>query len=117
MYWTPPTRPSVGMATSSAADGPPGPPAGKLEPRLGDRKIDGELAGLGARVSASTEWEILTNAAIDPAPRRSGPAWSLSLRSQAEAIEACDFFTAGLLDGESRRIPRDRGPPSKPGTC
>ena len=30
---------------------------------------------------------------------RSGPAWSLFLRSQAEAILACDFFTAGLLDG------------------
>jgi len=36
---------------------------------------------------------------IDPAPRRSGPAWSLFLRSQAEAILACDFFTADLLDG------------------
>jgi putative transposase len=34
-------------------------------------------------------------------PRRGGPgpAWSLFLRSQAEAILACDFFTAGLLDG------------------
>ena len=30
---------------------------------------------------------------------RSGPAWSLFLRSQAEAILACDFFTADLLDG------------------
>jgi putative transposase len=43
--------------------------------------------------------EILKNAGIDPAPRRSGPAWSLFLRSQAEAIVACDFFTADLLDG------------------
>ena len=34
-----------------------------------------------------------------PAPRRTGPAWSLFLRSQAEAILACDFFTADLLDG------------------
>ena len=34
-------------------------------------------------------------------PRRGGPdpTWSLLLRSQAEAILACDFFTAGLLDG------------------
>jgi transposase InsO family protein len=48
---------------------------------------------------ASTVWEILKNAGIDPAPRRSGPAWSLFLRSQAEAILACDFFTASLLDG------------------
>ena len=31
--------------------------------------------------------------------RRTGPAWSLFLLSQAEAILACDFFTADLLDG------------------
>jgi transposase InsO family protein len=41
----------------------------------------------------------LKKAGIDPAPRRTGPAWSLFLRSQAEAILACDFFTAELLDG------------------
>ena len=44
-------------------------------------------------------WEILENAGIDPAPRRTGPPWSQFLRSHAEAILACDFFTAGLLDG------------------
>jgi Integrase core domain len=44
-------------------------------------------------------WEILKNAGIDPAPRQTGPTWSLFLRSQAEAILACDFFTASLLDG------------------
>ena len=68
-------------------------------PGWGYRRIHGELAGLGVRVSASTVWEILKNAGIDPAPRRSGPAWPLFLRSQAEAILACDFFTADLLDG------------------
>ena len=36
---------------------------------------------------------------MDPAPRRTAPTWSLFLRSQAEAILACDFFTAELLDG------------------
>jgi len=65
----------------------------------GYRRIHGERAGLGVRVPASTVWEILKNAGIDPAPRRSGPAWPLFLRSQAEAIAACGFFTAGLLDG------------------
>jgi putative transposase len=35
---------------------------------------------------------------IGPARRRTGPTWSQFLRSQAEAILACDFFTAGLLD-------------------
>jgi len=68
-------------------------------PGWGYRRIHGELAGLGVRVSASTVWEILKKAGIDPAPRRTGPTWSLFLRSQAEAILACDFFTADLLDG------------------
>jgi transposase InsO family protein len=36
---------------------------------------------------------------MDPAPRRTGPGWPQFLRSQAEAILACDFFTADLLDG------------------
>src|SRR5450432_3856132 len=68
-------------------------------PGWGYRRIHGELAGLGVKVAASTAWEILRKAGIDPAPRRTGPAWSLFLRSQAEAILACDFFTAELLDG------------------
>ena len=36
---------------------------------------------------------------MDPAPRRTAPTWPQFLRSQAEAILACDFFTADLLDG------------------
>jgi putative transposase len=68
-------------------------------PGWGYRRIHGELAGLGVKVAASTAWEILKNAGIDPAPRRTAPTWSLFLRSQAEAILACDFFTADLLDG------------------
>src|SRR6266480_4369642 len=68
-------------------------------PEWGYRRIYGELAGLGVGVSASTVWEILKKAGIDPAPRRTGPAWSQFLRSQAEAILACDFFTVDLLDG------------------
>ena len=68
-------------------------------PGWGYRRIHGELACLWVRPSASTVWEILKKAGIDPAPRRTGPAWSLFLRSQAEAILACDFFTADLLDG------------------
>jgi putative transposase len=68
-------------------------------PGWGYRRIHGELAGLGVKIAASTAWEILKKAGIDPAPRRTGPAWSLFLRSQAGAILACDFFTADLLDG------------------
>jgi putative transposase len=73
-------------------------------PDWGYRRIHGELAGLGVKIAASTVWEILKKAGIDPAPRRTGPGWSQFLRSQAEAILACDFFTADLLDGTQAYI-------------
>ena len=73
-------------------------------PGWGYRRIHGELAGLGVKVAASTVWEILKNAGIDPAPRRTGPAWSQFLHSQAEAIMACDFFTAGLPGGTQAHV-------------
>ena len=57
-------------------------------PEWGYLRIHGELAGLGVKVAASTVWEFLKKAGIDPAPRQSGPAWSQFLRSQAEAILA-----------------------------
>jgi transposase len=59
-------------------------------PHWGYRRIHGELAGLGVKVAASTVWEILKNAGIDPAPRRTRPGWSQFLRSQAESAES-DF--------------------------
>jgi transposase len=67
-------------------------------PGWGYRRIHGELAGLGIKVAASTVWETLRASGIDPAPQRTGPTWSQILRSQAEAILACDFFTVDLLD-------------------
>ena len=70
-------------------------------PGWGYRRIHGELAGLGVKIAAS---EILKKAGIDPAPRRTGPAWSQFLRSQAEAILACDFFTADLLNGTQAHV-------------
>ena len=71
---------------------------------MGYRRIHGELAGLGVKIAASTAWEILKKAGIDPAPRRTGPTWSQFLRSQAEAILACDFFTAELLDDTQAHV-------------
>ena len=73
-------------------------------PGWGYRRIHGELAGLGMKIAASTVWEILKKAGIDPASRRSVSTWSQFLRSQAEAILACDFFTADLLDGTQAHV-------------
>ncbi len=43
--------------------------------------------------------EPCRQAGIEPALRRSGPVWSQFLRSQADAILACGFFTASLPGG------------------
>jgi hypothetical protein len=61
-------------------------------PTWGYRRVQGELAGLGYQIGASTVWKILKAAAIDPSPRRSGPTWAQFLRAQAGAILACDLF-------------------------
>jgi putative transposase len=47
---------------------------------------------LGLKVAASTAWQILTDAGIDPAPGRSSSTWAQFLRTQAEALMACDFY-------------------------
>jgi transposase InsO family protein len=61
-------------------------------PAWGHRRIQGELARLGHAIAASTVWEILHAAGIDPAPRRAGPTWREFLGAQAHAIIACDFL-------------------------
>ena len=60
-------------------------------PTWGYRRIQGELVGLGHRLAASTVWEILRSAGIDPAPLRSGPTWRQFLAAQAHAILAVAF--------------------------
>ena len=89
-HWTQPQRPPGRPSTSAelrrlalrlAAE----------NPTWGYRRIHGELAGLGHRLAASTVWQILKNARIDPAPTRSEVTWSQFLRSQAAV--ACDFAT------------------------
>ena len=44
-------------------------------------------------------WEILRQAGMDPAPERSGDTWADFLRSQADALLACDFFETVTLTG------------------
>ncbi|WAP55037.1 integrase core domain-containing protein [Streptomyces sp. S465] len=71
----------------------------KENPSWGYRRLHGELLVLGVRVGASTVWEILKEAGIDPAPERNSSTWASFLRSQAEALLACDFMETVTLSG------------------
>ena len=66
-------------------------------PRWGHRRICGELAKLGFRVSATSIRRLLAQAKLEPAPRRDGPSWREFLHAQAASIIACDFFTVESL--------------------
>jgi transposase InsO family protein len=68
-------------------------------PSWGYRRLHGELLVLGVRVAASTVWEILTEAGIDPAPERARSTWAAFLRPQADALLACDFLETVTLTG------------------
>jgi len=61
-------------------------------PTWGHRRVQGELVRLGHRIAASTVWQILHDAGLDPAPRRSGPTWHQFLTAQAKAVLAVDFL-------------------------
>ncbi|WP_218034615.1 integrase core domain-containing protein [Acrocarpospora corrugata] len=61
-------------------------------PGWGHRRIHGELTRLGHKIAASTVWNVLNRAGIDPAARRSGPTWKQFLTAQAEHIVAVDFL-------------------------
>jgi putative transposase len=52
--------------------------------------VQGELVKLGHHVAAPTVWQILHDAGIDPAPRRTGPAWKQFLTAQARGILVAD---------------------------
>jgi putative transposase len=66
-------------------------------PNWGYKRVHGELVGLGFTLSASSVWNILRAAGVDPAPRRVSPCWREFLRQQASVIIECDFFTIETL--------------------
>jgi transposase len=66
-------------------------------PTWGYRRVQGELIRLGHRIAASTVWQILHDAGIDPAPRRSGPTWRQFLTAQAQAVLAVDFVNVDTV--------------------
>ncbi|SDT80709.1 integrase core domain-containing protein [Actinoplanes derwentensis] len=65
----------------------------------GYRRIHGELLVLGVKVAASTVWEILKGAGVEPAPERTSNTWAVFLRSQGHAIIAADFLETTALTG------------------
>jgi hypothetical protein len=65
----------------------------------GYRGIHGELVGPGITLAPCTVREILKRHGIEPAPDRDHTTWSGFWRGQAQAIIACDFFTATTLTG------------------
>jgi putative transposase len=105
-------------------------------PGWGHRRVQGELTRLGHRIAASTVWQILHAAGIDPAPRRSGPTWKQFLTAPARGIIAVDFvhvdtvllrrvYALIVIEHGTRRAhlagitahPTARGPRRPPATC
>ena len=106
-------------------------------PGWGYRRIHGELTGVGYNLAPSTVWQILKDADIDPAPRRSGQTWRMFLAGQAKTILAVDFFHVDtvflrrlyvmlfFIEHGTRRVhlagitahPTGSGWPSRPVTC
>jgi transposase InsO family protein len=79
----PPTRPTIQtLVLRLAAE----------NPTWGYRRIAGEIAGLGRKVSPATVWAIMKKAGFDRAPHRGDPTWAQLLKTQAKGILAADFF-------------------------
>ena len=73
-------------------------------PSWGYRRVHGELITLGIKIAPSTVWEILKQKGLDPAPERASTTWADFLRSQADALLACDFIETVTLNGQRQYI-------------
>jgi putative transposase len=66
-------------------------------PAWGYRRVHGELARLGYQLSAATVRRILRARGYRPAPPGIDTSWRKFLRTQAQGLLACDFFTVDTI--------------------
>jgi putative transposase len=66
-------------------------------PRWGYLRIQGELKGLGIRLSASTIRRILAAQGLGPSGTRGGTSWKTFLSNQAHSILATDFLSVDTV--------------------
>jgi hypothetical protein len=59
--------------------------------------VHGELIRLGHRISADTVGRILRSQRYSPAPRSMGTSWRTFVRTQADGLLACGFFTVDTI--------------------
>jgi putative transposase len=78
-------------AVHESLDPQAGDPHRNRKSGLGPPARASELVKLGHQIAASTVWQILHDAGIGPAPRRTGPTWKQFLTAQARSILAADF--------------------------
>jgi putative transposase len=71
-------------------------------PGWGYRRVHGGLLVLGVKVAASTVWEILKDAGIDPAPERACTTWAAFLR--IHTLSGARMYVLAVIEHRTRRI-------------